>query len=72
MLVFSAKQSYQTDDYIEIPTWDCETGFGDHFDYGNYGSEVDESNELVSQPRQVCFFTSLVSFQLSDLQVWRF
>lgn len=56
MLVFSAKQSHQTDGYDEIPTWDGETGFADHFDDGNYGSEVEDSNALVSQPRQVQVF----------------
>ncbi|KAL8088056.1 hypothetical protein AgCh_037991 [Apium graveolens] len=50
---FSAKESDQTNGYNEIPTWDGETGFVDHFDEGHYGGEADDSNALVSQPRQV-------------------
>lgn len=49
----SAELSHQTDGYNEMSSWDDETGFADHFDDGHDGSDVDDSNALVSQPRQV-------------------
>lgn len=47
--------SRETDDYDNMPSWNDDTGFADHFDDENDCSDVDESNTLVSQPRQVCF-----------------
>lgn len=49
----SAEMSHETNDYDNMPSWNDDTGFADHFDDGNYCSDVDESNTLVSQPRQV-------------------
>ncbi|KAL1812911.1 hypothetical protein ACET3Z_022976 [Daucus carota] len=50
---FSAEVSHQTDRYNEMPSWDDETGFADYFGDENNGGDVDDSNALVSQPRQV-------------------
>ena len=64
--MFSAEVSHQTDGYNEMPSWDDETGFADYFGDENNGGDVDDSNALVSQPRQVCLLYSiLVLFQLS-------
>lgn len=51
--MFSAEPSQQRDDYGALPTWDDESGFDDQFDDGNGYSNMEDSNTLVSQPRQV-------------------
>ncbi|KAF6173240.1 hypothetical protein GIB67_026935 [Kingdonia uniflora] len=40
-------------DFEQMPSWDNESAFSGHFDDGNVHSDVEESNTLVSQPRQV-------------------
>ncbi|KAL1818079.1 hypothetical protein ACET3Z_020653 [Daucus carota] len=49
----AAEINHETDNYDNMPSWDDDTGFADHFDDGNDCGDVDESNTLVSQPRQV-------------------
>lgn len=46
--------SHEADNYDNMPSWNDDNGFADHFDDGNDCSDVEESNALVSQPRQVC------------------
>ncbi|GFY99154.1 hypothetical protein Acr_13g0005550 [Actinidia rufa] len=49
----SEEWSQQRDDYGPLPTWDDENVFGGPFDDGDVHSDVEDSNTLVSQPRQV-------------------
>ncbi|KAE9456191.1 hypothetical protein C3L33_11902, partial [Rhododendron williamsianum] len=49
----SEEWSQHRDDYGPLPTWDDENEFGGQFDDGDAHSDVEDSNTLVSQPRQV-------------------
>ncbi|KAL7000053.1 hypothetical protein U1Q18_001202 [Sarracenia purpurea var. burkii] len=45
--------SQQRDDYGSMPSWDDENVFGGQHDDGDGDSDAENSNTLVSQPRQV-------------------
>ncbi|XP_074365571.1 condensin complex subunit 2 isoform X2 [Apium graveolens] len=49
----TAEMSHEADNYDNMQSWNYDTGFADHFDDGNDRSDGEESNTLVSQPRQV-------------------
>uniref|UniRef100_A0A5B7B666 Condensin complex subunit 2 n=1 Tax=Davidia involucrata TaxID=16924 RepID=A0A5B7B666_DAVIN len=49
----SDELNQQRDDYGPLPSWDDESMFVDQFDDGNGHSDVEHSDTLVSQPRQV-------------------
>lgn len=56
-VVFADGSREQSNEYESFPTWDNGTVCGD--DSGDYGgdlqSDVEDSNNLISQPRQVGF-----------------
>ncbi|XP_038900339.1 condensin complex subunit 2 [Benincasa hispida] len=41
------------DDYGTLPSWEDDNGFGGQFDEGDGHSDVEDSDELVTKPRQV-------------------
>ncbi|XP_052178447.1 condensin complex subunit 2 isoform X2 [Diospyros lotus] len=49
----SEEWSQQRDDYGPLPSWDDENGFDGQYDDGGVHSDLEDSNTLVSQPRQV-------------------
>lgn len=49
----------QCDDYGPLPSWDDDSAFGGQYNDGNDHSDVEDSSTLVSQPRQVVFFSLL-------------
>ncbi|KAH7844805.1 hypothetical protein Vadar_031850 [Vaccinium darrowii] len=49
----SEELNQHRDDYGPLPTWDDENEFGGQYDDGDAHSDVEDSNTLVSQPRQV-------------------
>ncbi|XP_059451429.1 condensin complex subunit 2 isoform X1 [Corylus avellana] len=49
----SDKSRQQAEAYGPLPSWDDESAFGGQYDDGNVYSDVEDSNTLVSQPRQV-------------------
>lgn len=53
LILLSEEWSQHRDDYGPLPTWDDENEFGGQFDDGDAHSDVEDSNALVSQPRQV-------------------
>lgn len=56
LFMFSVEHGEQRDDY-GAPTWDDGSGFDDQFDDGSDFNNMEESNTLVSQPRQVGDFS---------------
>ncbi|XP_015881154.3 condensin complex subunit 2 [Ziziphus jujuba] len=50
---FSDESRQQYDDYGQLPLWDDESVPGGQYDDGIVHSDVEDSNGLVSQPRQV-------------------
>ena len=53
LILLSEEWSQQRHDYGPLPTWDDENVFDGPFDDGDVHSDVEDSNTLVSQPRQV-------------------
>lgn len=53
LLDFSDESREQCDDYEPQPSWDEQSIFGDQFDNEIDHRDVDNSDMLVSQPRQV-------------------
>ncbi|CAM8948600.1 unnamed protein product [Rhodiola kirilowii] len=49
----SEKSRQYNDDHGTSPSWDDDNSFGREFDDGNVHSDIEDSVQLVSQPRQV-------------------
>lgn len=60
----SSVERQQTDDHEGFPSWGNENMFDGQFDDGNDPSDVEGSDTLVSQPRQVgcCVFDLILVF----------
>lgn len=56
----SEELNQHRDDYGPLPTWDDENEFGGQYDDGDAHSDVEDSNTLVSQPRQVGVYLFLI------------
>jgi hypothetical protein len=52
-----------------MPSWDDERGFDGSFDNENDYEYVEDSNDLVSQPRQVGFLQASMLMHLVKLDV---
>lgn len=54
------------DDYGTLPSWEDDNVFGGQFDEGDGHSDVEDSDALVTQPRQV----KLISLKFTFSPLW--
>lgn len=59
---FLDEPTQHNDDYGTSPSWEDENVFGGQYDEGDGHSDVEDSDALVTQPRQVQFIVLKFSF----------